>query len=239
MEYVRIDTTQNVSIDYEVANIGERIVASIIDYCILAAYLFTMFMGFVSIIDMFPYRQALIYILLIPAFFYDLLCEVALGGQSFGKKIMKIKVVRLDGSQPTFGNYLLRWLLRIIEGGAFCYGMIAMAVILINGKGQRIGDIAAGTTVIKIKPRVTLKEATLGQVHEEYIPQFPEAANLTDRDARLIKDMLQTSVRDKNHDMLLTLSEKVQTILGVEAVTGPETFLRTILKDFTFYTQGL
>ncbi len=238
MEYVRIDTTQNVAIDYEVANLGERIIASIIDYFILAAYFFAMFIGLLNFNDMVPYQESLIYILLIPAFFYDLLCEVTLDGQSFGKKLMKIKVVRLDGAQPTFGNYLLRWLLRIIEGGLFCYGAIAMVTILINGKGQRLGDMAAGTTVIKVKPRVTLGEATAIQVQEEYLPVYPEAADLTDRDVRLIKDILRTSVRDKNQEMLLALSTKVQDLLGVETVTDPEAFLRTVLKDFTFYTQG-
>ena len=239
MEYVRIDTTQNVAIDYEVANLGERIIASIIDYFILAGYVIAWFLIVIGFKDVIPYQETLVYIVLIPAFFYDLICEVALGGQSFGKKIIKIKVVRLDGSQPTFGNYLLRWLLRLIEGGMFCYGAIAMIVILINGKGQRLGDIAAGTSVIKIKPRVTLSDAVLGQVKEEYTPEYPESANLSDRDARLIKDILQTSVRDKNQEMLLALSAKVQGMLGVESVAEPETFLRTVLKDFTFYTQGL
>ncbi|MBI3258481.1 MAG: RDD family protein [Ignavibacteriae bacterium] len=239
MEYVRIDTTQNVAIDYEVANLGERIVASIIDYFILGAYIFATFILLFSYTDVVPFQDALIYILLLPAFFYDLLCEIALGGQSFGKKLMKIKVVRLDGAQPTFGNYLLRWLLRIIEGGLFCYGAVAMVVILINGKGQRLGDIAAGTAVIKIKPRVTLSEATVAEVQDTYTPQYPEAANLTDRDAQLIKDILRTSVRDKNYEMMLALSNKVEQILGVNATTDPETFLRTVLKDFMYYTQGI
>jgi len=239
MEYVRIDTTQNVAIDYEVANLGDRIIASIIDYFILAGYVLACILTLISFKETIPNIEVLIYIFMLPAFFYDLICEVTLGGQSFGKKIIKIKVVRLDGSQPTFGNYLLRWLLRLIEGGMFCYGAIAMVVILINGKGQRLGDIAAGTTVIKIKPRVTLNEAILRQVQQEYTPEYPESAHLSDRDARLIKDILQTSVRDKNQEMLLALSAKVQVMLGVESVAEPEAFLRTVLKDFTYYTQGV
>ena len=161
-----------------------------------------------------------------------------MGGQSFGKKIMKIKVVRLDGAQPTFGNYLIRWLLRIIESGLVCSGAVPLIVILINGKGQRLGDIAAGTAVIKMKPRVTLNDATVVEIKEEYVPHYPEAANLTDRDVQLIKEILRTSVRDKNHEMLTALSDKVEGILGIKATTGPETFLRNVLQDFTYYTQG-
>lgn len=238
MEYVRIDTTQNVAIDYEVANLGERIVASIIDYFILGAYVIATFMLIYSYQNVVPFQESLIYVLLLPAFFYDLLCEISMGGQSFGKKIMKIKVVRLDGAQPTFGNYLIRWLLRIIESGLVCSGAVPLIVILINGKGQRLGDIAAGTAVIKMKPRVTLNDATVVEIKEEYVPHYPEAANLTDRDVQLIKEILRTSVRDKNHEMLTALSEKVEGILGIKATTGPETFLRNVLQDFTYYTQG-
>ena len=107
MEYVRIDTTQNVAIDYEIASLGERILAYLVDLLVFVAYGITWLTIMSGIQDYISFADALIWIILLPLFFYDLLCEVVMNGQSFGKKAMKIKVVKLDGSEPTFGSYLL------------------------------------------------------------------------------------------------------------------------------------
>lgn len=239
MEYVRIDTTQNVAIDYEIASLGERILAYLVDLLVFVAYALTWSIIITGINDYISFTDALIWVIALPLFFYDLLCEITMNGQSFGKKAMKIKVVKLDGSQPTFGSYLLRWLLRLIEGGTFCYGAVAMIVYLVNGKGQRLGDLAAGTTVIKLKPRVGLTEVTTSHdLHETYFPQYPQASHLSDRDAAIIKDLLAASIRERNMGMLTALSARVQELLDVKEVADPEQFLKTVLKDFTFYTQG-
>lgn len=239
MEYVRIDTTQNVAIDYEIASLGERILAYLVDLLVFVAYAITWSIIITGIIDYISFTDALIWVIALPLFFYDLLCEIIMNGQSFGKKAMKIKVVKLDGSQPTLGSYLLRWLLRLIEGGFFCYGAVAMLVYLLNGKGQRLGDIAAGTTVIKLKPRVALTEVTTSHdLHATYFPQYPQASHLSDRDAAIIKDLLAASIRERNMSMLTALSARVQGLLDIKEVADPEEFLKTVLKDFTYYTQG-
>ncbi len=239
MEYVRIDTTQNVAIDYEIASLGERILAYLVDLLVFVAYGITWLIIIDGVKDTISFTDVLFWVIALPLFFYDLLCEVIFNGQSFGKKVMKIKVVKLDGSQPTFGSYLLRWLLRLIEGGYLCYGAVAMIVFVVNGKGQRLGDLAAGTTVIKLKPRVRLDEVTNGhEPQNKYTPEYPQASHLSDRDAAIIRDLLATSVRERNVAMLTALSARVQELLDVKEVTDPEQFLKTVLKDFTFYTQG-
>ncbi|MFN8359684.1 MAG: RDD family protein [Candidatus Kapaibacterium sp.] len=240
MEYVRIDTTQNVAIDYEIASLGERILAYLIDLLVFVAYAITWFIIIDGLQGSFDIGPAIFLLLALPLFFYDLLCEILFNGQSFGKKAMRIKVVRLDGSQPTFGGYLLRWLLRLIEGGFTCYGAIAILVYLVNGKGQRLGDLAAGTTVIKLKPRVALTDVTAAhETHNEpYTPVYPQASHLSDKDAAIIKELLATSIRERNTAMLAALSSRVQELLEVHEIDDPEIFLKTVLKDFTYYTQG-
>jgi uncharacterized RDD family membrane protein YckC len=219
--------------------LGERILAYLVDLLVFAAYGITWIIIIDGIKDSISFSEALLWVIALPLFFYDLICELTLNGQSFGKKVLKIKVVKLDGSQPTFGSYLLRWLLRLIEGGFFCYGAVAMIVYLVNGKGQRLGDLAAGTTVIKLKPRVGLAEVTKShEIQEKYTPEYPQAAHLSDRDAAIIKDLLATSIRERNMEMLTALSERVQQLLDIKDVADDEKFLKTVLKDFTFYTQG-
>jgi uncharacterized RDD family membrane protein YckC len=147
MQTVSVRTTQNVVIDYPVASLGDRILAYFIDVLIMIAYviLLILVIGFGEIGS----PAIIISLISIPLFLYHLLFEIFMNGQSPGKRQMNIKVVRLDGTPPTIGNYIIRWLLRIIEIDLMS-GAIALLTIAISGKGQRVGDIAAGTTVVKL-----------------------------------------------------------------------------------------
>ena len=104
--------------------------------------------------------------------FYSLICETTLKGQTVCKLLLKTRVVKIEASHPTFGSYLLRWLLGIIDFG-LCSGMVALFTFLINKQGQRLGDIAAGTTVISIKPRVTVEEVSAPNIPVNYLPIYP------------------------------------------------------------------
>ena len=147
---VQINTSQNVRLSYEPASIGDRILANLIDYLIYLAW---------AILTGFLFRKlssggslsVFFYILMIilPIMFYPLLTEYFLNGQTIGKRVLNIKVVRLDGGKPTLGAYLLRWVLNIVDFGLFSQ-LVGVLTIAINGKGQRIGDIAADTTVIRM-----------------------------------------------------------------------------------------
>lgn len=68
-------------------------------------------------------------------------------GQTIGKKIVKIKVVRQDGKPMTYVDSLIRTILRIIDGIGFY--LIGLIVVLASKDKQRIGDMAAKTLVVK------------------------------------------------------------------------------------------
>ncbi len=108
----------------------------------------------------FSYPVAYFVILFLPLFFYHLLCETYLNGQSFGKKIMKMRVVKLDGTQAGIGSYFLRWILAPIDI-YFTYGSVGLVTMIVNGKGQRLGDLAAHTTVVKLKAETKLDDTIL------------------------------------------------------------------------------
>jgi uncharacterized RDD family membrane protein YckC len=115
LEKVNITTSHNVQISYALASIGDRLLAYLIDSLILIAYIVIVLLS-MGLLGGFQNLNSdllvvAIVIVGIPFLFYHLLFEVFMNGQSIGKKAMSVKVVNLDGSQPSLGNYLLRWIL--------------------------------------------------------------------------------------------------------------------------------
>ena len=172
-----------------------------------------------------------------PIFFYDLACELFLDGQSFGKKIRKIKVVKIDGTQPAFINYFLRWIIRPIDV-TFSYGTVAMVTMFINGKGQRLGDIAANTSIIKLKKDLVLEDTIFRKVDESYDVQFPEVSNLTDIDIGIIQDVLDQIGKITDHfiyeEILSKAKNEISRKMGINSDIRPLTFLYTVMKDYNF-----
>ncbi len=234
MQNLQIETAQNVIIEQEPANVGERIAAFIIDIFIILGYVFTVSL-IADTLDAESAGSAIIFIFFIPVFFYSLLCETFMNGQSFGKKALKIKVVKIDGSQPSFGNYLIRWLFRLIDIQMF-YGLPAVITIAANGKGQRIGDIVAKTSVINLKRSRETEETIYEETEENYTVMYPEAEYLTDTDVNTVKDVLNHYKRDPSNaiavSMLKQTFDAVKKKTGAETSQTPAEFLKTIIKDY-------
>lgn len=233
---VQIQTTQNVDIEYEIASIGDRIGAALIDTLIRFGYIVAAVLIFAALADTLSDGFSTIFGILfyLPIFFYDALCETLLDGQTFGKKALKIKVVKMDGTQPGVGSYLLRWLVGLLEkNGMAAIGIVA---ILVNGKGQRLGDMAAGTTVIKVKPEVTLDHTIFAALEEEYHPTFTQVARLSDNDIAIIQEVLNSPEQSGNPVVVGKLVSRVKQVLEVEPQMPPVQFLRTVVKDYNYYT---
>ncbi|MTI32848.1 RDD family protein [Xanthovirga aplysinae] len=233
---MEITTTQNVAINFEKANVGDRILATLIDGLIVFGYYFGVFffLALLGITGNNVMFSAVGIILFLPVFFYNLLFEVFMGGQSPGKRMRKIKVVRLDGERPTFGSYLIRWLFRPIEILS-CSGSIALITILINGKSQRIGDLAAGTCVISLKKEMSLNETVWVELEEGYIPVFPQVKRLNDSDFRIIKHKFDEAVKEEDFKMINLLANKIKKVLAIETAMYNQPFVETIVKDYNYF----
>ncbi len=233
MESVQINTAQNVAIDYEIAGLGDRILAALIDYFVLAGYIIGISL-LSNIFDSILQGSIVVMtIILLPYVCYDLACEIFMNGQSIGKRAMKIRVVKLDDSQPGIGDYLLRWLFRLIDVSILA-GAVAIFTILINGKGQRLGDLAAGTTVIKMKSNVKLKDTILAQLEVDYQPTLSQVVLLNDSDIAIIKKVLHVKI--ENTKIANHLAFKTKTALenkmGIKSDMLAGDFLETVLKDY-------
>ena len=233
--YVSIRTSQNVIIEYEVATVWDRIVAYIIDALVMFAYILFMAMivgalgndadlGIIGVLGI---------IMLIPLMFYSLIFEVFNNGQSPGKALVHIQVVSLDGSPVTIGQYLTRWLFRLVDLHLFST-LVAVIAVATSSKGQRIGDIAAATTVINKKKRHHLKSMSFEKISESYDPIYSEAANLSSQDIETIKEVLANKSENR-FDLIVTLAAKIEEVLNVTKTESSETFLRSIVKDYNYY----
>ena len=220
-------TNQNVEINLELASLGDRIVAFIIDALIIGAYyiLAAMVLGSMST----PGEYAF-YIMMIPTFFYSLLFETLYNGQSPGKKARDIKVVRLDGGSPNIGNFLLRWILRPID--IFFYGAIAILSILLTKNGQRLGDMAAGTTVIKILNRAAESSLRTQKREDGYVIQFPQVKLLSDKQVELIRQSLKMGDDGLNYSAISELTNKIKELLKINTDLPDVKFLYTIIADY-------
>jgi uncharacterized RDD family membrane protein YckC len=237
MATIRVHTTQNVTLEYEVGSLGNRIVAAILDNLILGAWVIAVFL-LASLISKGVGESTsaiwLVGLLVgIPYLFYNLACEVLLNGQSLGKKAMQLRVMRLDGTAPRLGDYFLRWLLRIVDTGLpLVGGLVAIITIAAGGKGQRLGDMAAGTTVISLKPRAeALDTLTTSLPPEGYQPVFPQATDLSDHDVALLRQLLSRGLQQENYVLLNETATKIKELLHVQSDMSDEAFLRTVLRD--------
>jgi uncharacterized RDD family membrane protein YckC len=237
MDNFQIETAQNITIQQNVAHITTRIGSYLLDSLFIIAY----YILVIIVLALIDYNLSLdsmstIVLFSLPPFFYFLIFESLMNGQTPGKAINKIRVVKIDGSTPTFGSYIIRWILGIIELSMFG-GSLATLTILLSGKGQRLGDMAAGTTVISEKKRVTLKDTFAEDIVENYIPKFPQVTMLTDVDIRTIKEVYTKSVRKRDHKIILKLHIKVIEITGIKTDMKPMEFIDTVIKDYNYYTQ--
>lgn len=240
---VSIDTAQNVKLNYDLAGLGPRILAYLIDGLVKVAYIFILAVLFVALSDNLLLTDEAIAILamvcFLPLMLYSFLFEAFYNGQTPGKKAMNIKVIRLDGTAPSIGNYLIRWLFRMIDI-QMASGLCAIISIAASKNAQRVGDMAAGTTVIFLSSRIRLEDiaAKLPKEPRKYIPTYPEVVKLSDKDIEIIKQILKNAIRNKNAEALHQTALKIKSITGIVNVRKTDMdFLQTIINDFNYYSD--
>lgn len=248
MSELSINTTQNVIIKFTAASVGERMGAYALDLVIKISYLVTVFYIFywLKIDRIFGGDRwtmiSFMMILSLPYVFYSLVLETLFEGQTLGKKICKIKVVKIDGYQASFGDYLIRWLLRLVDFISSS-GLVGLVAMIISEKTQRLGDMASGTAVITLKNKITINSTILEEISDAYVPVYPLVIKLSDNDIRIIKETYQATLVKKTVDFEIMgkLKDKIEKVTGItqQAGTTNEEFVKTILKDYNFYTQNM
>lgn len=243
MQNIEINTTQNVSITYEVANLGDRVFAFLIDLAIIGGgFLVSMIF---SAIFMGESTSWVFYMLSVPfAVFYTLASEILMKGQTLGKKALRTQVVKLNGTDAKSSDYFLRWVFRLIDIYS-SVGMLAVTFIVTSKKGQRLGDIVSETSIIRIKPssEMSLWELMGKYKNEGYEVAYPQVSKLSEKDLLLVQTVLlrYKKYQNKAHrDVLFELVSKIKTKLDLDErqinQDGTQ-FLSQLIKDYIFLTR--
>ncbi len=238
MNSADIVTGQFVRIRQTPASVGDRIVERLIDMAAIISYA----IGLSYLLSTLPIKGDAwevvgILLLSIPTIGYSLICETLFQGRTFGKYVRKTRVVMADGSAPTVGALAIRWMLEVVDLWVFCIGFI---FILCSRHRQRLGDMAAGTLVVKDSldalPHLSLDG--YDYIRRDYRPTYPEAERLTVGQAETIRKTLERA----EDTQTARLAEKVRHVMGydTEAVKQSDhAFLLTVLHDYRYYSLQL
>lgn len=242
---IEIRTTQNVTIEYELAGLRERVLAWLLDTAIVlfGYYLFVVFIMllFGGLGNWWGVFWGLMSFLVY--FLYHILFEILRRGQSPGKIALGIKVVRLDGKDPEWSDVTLRALLQLVDS-VFSLGLIGGLLIKTTSKAQRLGDMAANTTLIKlISANQTFRLVDILNISslQNYQPVHIQVRNLSEHDMIFVKTVLtrlNTYPNQAHEELVEDLVTKLMPLLGVEKRPPNRVeFLKTLLKDYIVLTR--
>ena len=172
-----IDTPENVTFSYEIAGIGSRFLAALIDTLLLgllqvivigtAILIFVQSGGTNSSTDSGTFgSQAPLWVLGILTFIsflffwgYYIFFETFWNGQTPGKRWIGLRVIRMDGTPVTFSEVVIRNLVRTLDLLPIAYG-VGVITMFINSNSCRLGDLAAKTVVVH-DSQVSLSQAPM------------------------------------------------------------------------------
>lgn len=172
-----VATPERVSFDFQIAGLGTRAIAQIIDLLIVALVEVAVIFFGVAAGTVTNSGTVMGLVLIVFSFLnvfgYFWVSESLWSGQTVGKKAFRLRAVGDRGEPLTFMQAGIRNIVRIVDFLPYGYG-VGMIVLFANGKGKRLGDIAAGTIVVKDSDHVRLWHLAGGSVAPP-APRPPDA----------------------------------------------------------------
>jgi uncharacterized RDD family membrane protein YckC len=245
MANIEIKTTQNVVIEYEQASLRDRFFALFIDLCLYYVGYYAVWFTIITLLENALTDWGFRFIMLtnmVGFVFYCLLSEVLMNGRTLGKKALNLKVVRLDGKEPGLGDYLLRSVFLLIDF-FFSLGILGGLLIGSTLRGQRLGDLAANTAVIRSKSQVQFRLDDILKIQslENYELTYPAVKQLNDSDVLLLKNLIGRFQRWRNEAHIKAIAEATDTLcqrLQIEPPAGNKIdFLKTLIRDYIVLTR--
>jgi uncharacterized RDD family membrane protein YckC len=224
-DVLKIDTPENVTFDYDVAGIGSRFLAALVDTALIfllqaivigsLILILSLIFSDTSILEIIPSGWILAILGLISFVFfwgYYIFFEILWNGQSPGKRWVGLRVIRIDGTPITASEAIIRNLVRIIDLMPTAYG-VGVVTMFINTNSRRVGDLAAGTIVVHDRETKGLgdlspiRPAMLNTlVSQSDVPEGFPVERLTQYELQIIEEFL---VRRKGLSNRLALAQHI------------------------------
>ena len=182
-QHLEVETPEHVLLDYELAGVGSRVLAALADWFLVSLAFLAILLGGRLWQNAAPWLFAALGLLLYALIWGYFTCfEAFRRGQTPGKRWMGIRVIRDTGHPVTFGDAATRNLLLPVD--VFC--LIGVFLIAIHPRARRIGDLVAGTVVVRDHPvEVRAGARELSLQGSTAVPSGPP--ELDDEDFRLLR----------------------------------------------------
>ncbi len=245
IERHEIETPENISFGYEVAGLGSRFLAILIDSLIQSALYLALLIALaaIGVSDLFKnlpndvenvLTALLLLVLFLIQFGYFMLFEIILNGQTPGKRALGLRVVKENGLPLSILDVVIRDIVRVMDFFPFGYG-IGVIAMFANSRAKRLGDFAAGTLVVKSKEHIQLSDLEV----KPSVPTTPptdvtSVGRLREADAELIESFLQRRAQLHNAD---TLAQTIKQSILLRLDDAETRALADTLAPVEFLTQ--
>lgn len=159
---LEVETPDHVVLRYDLAGGGNRGFAALVDFTV-ATFLVIGMLAVWALLEaalprriIFSTQGVFVLLTLLVAWSYFIVLEWLWEGRTLGKRMFGLRVISADGSPASFTAVLIRNLLRIVDFLPALYGLGLLAIV-VSPRSQRLGDLAAGTFVVRApRPRIDL-----------------------------------------------------------------------------------
>ena len=260
MPLIQISTPFNIDLEFEIAGTHKRLFAYIIDFTIILLFFLSMkyfYYGGFNLKDTDTLQSHVgldILTISLPMLLYSLICEVFMNGQTVGKKLLNIRIISLDGGEPSLSQYIIRWMFKAFEWPFFFgytyfsfdsisgyilitgfLGLVVLIIIAVSKKNQRLGDIAANTVLVNTQSPFSVDDTIFMDINgENYLVTYPEVLRLSDRDINTIKNVVNLYHKENNTQTCDRVAVKVQDVLNIHSNMYSINFLETLLADYNY-----
>ena len=239
---VTINTPEGLDLELQLAGVGSRFMAGCVDLFLQLVIVAVIAVLLHSVVGGGGVAAALdVITFFIVLYAYDVLFEVLAGGRTPGKRLVHLRVVRASGVPVDLPASALRNLLRVIDGFAFLY-LPGLICVLATRRNQRIGDLAAGTLVIRDAPRPKRARAAapapgpatspVGPGAAPALPALADVSAVTPDEIATVRRFLErrtTIAPGPRQQLAYRLEQGLRPkVSGLPEGGGPERFLETL-----------
>lgn len=224
---ISIVTPENVTIEYELAGFASRVGAAIVDTFLQVAVMGLLVWGFIGLASIhgFPSGGWVVAVIIVAEFLvfwgYFIFFETIWSGQTPGKRLLRLRAVRIGGLPIDFPCAAIRNLIRLVD-----YLLLGWVAVLMTSRNQRLGDLAAGTLVVKERTQwaADLQRAAATPAPVQAQTGLVKNIQLVTREEfEAVKRFLERRGElraDVREQIAERIAKPLMTRLGIEAVPG-------------------